>query len=273
MSGASATDVVDRDGDVRAHKKRRLDVDESKRYVIGIDVGTRNLGVCVARDDALPVFKCKLVLVDMLLARKPDGEWGNVVMEERNVYDMVVGFVETIDRYLQRARVVGIEKQMRTQFKLFGQILHVVVSERYPSCTVVTIDAKFTRHRMQKAFGLQLVSKKVPGETEAQRYARNKRLSVQFVGGVVPASAMAAFHAEFTKRNPKNGKIEHRVDALEAMIIAWCLVWHGAAALRNQTRAPKFRKDAATNDVVFREADAMFTMRVFPTLPPPKRRL
>jgi hypothetical protein len=220
-------------------------------YILGIDVGSRNLGVCV-----LNAFtrRTRIWNVDPLLAKDRLGKWRNVKYEERRVYKFVDMLVREFAMYLERACIVGIERQMRGRFRVIAHVLHAVIAERYgANLHCVSVDPKFTRNRMERMYGQRMTQTNTAARSEEEVYDESKALSQKLCARLMGRELYEQAETTFRKYNPRAKKTESKADdALEAMLIALGLRDYGEEAVKNFGKPRKLASGLPSNTVPMR---------------------
>ncbi|AUD57314.1 Holliday Junction Resolvase RuvC [Pleurochrysis sp. endemic virus 2] len=119
-------------------------------YIIAIDVGLRNLGLCIFD------FTTSQVVVWSKVALVHSGRY----MPKNNV-QYVLNFIERYDKYFTHAFAVVIERQMRCNMRIVESILQALYYDR---CIIVNPR-----------------SMKVHYDISTKNYAKNKQKAVDWV--------------------------------------------------------------------------------------------
>ncbi len=189
-----------------------------RRLIIGIDVGTRNLGIAVF-DPANGSMR--LMLVDLLVARDPKtNSYGVLKMEERNMETMVRRVVDELDDDFSNAVFVGIEKQMKRTFIVFASVLQAILNERHGAdglraltTSPVSVRTHFNIRVLEQNLGVKGGrSSKSKGK---KSYNKRKNLS-----DVVVRKFMSRADYDAAKLQFKKGDGINHVDPFEAGLIA-----------------------------------------------------
>jgi len=224
--------------------------------IVGIDIGTRNLGVGMIQRDT-PMHKKGLFFnVDMYIGRDKDGKWREIEFEQSTVFQIVNGLFDDFDDLLLKARCIGVELQPfstgRTKgkkkfkgksdgsaangikMKLISAVIVATATARYPQARVMFMNTKFTRGKLQ-----QMYKKRMLGNVD---YDGSKAASMALGKHLLSAdkfkTMMDRFAQTFTAPDGKKKK-EQKCDPLEAFLIALVLESHEAEAWAKFKRPPK----------------------------------
>jgi hypothetical protein len=163
-------------------------VEPKKRFYLGIDVGTVNCGIAIyepARNIA------RLMIIDLLVDFENQK---NIKMEESINEILARQFIDELAWYLERAYLVGVEKQMRRRFIVLSTAIVAIINERYDGICLFT-SPKTIRHH----FGISMGS-----------YKERKQKSLSILYRYVAKDDLELCNRAFGKH----------VDAVEALLIA-----------------------------------------------------
>ena len=155
-----------------------------RRYVLGIDVGIRNLGICVFD------FNCAKVVVWDNVPLVPAG--GRYIPANNVQY--VRDFVKRFQHYFDNAFRVVIERQMRVNMRIIEALLH---SQFYDVCTVISARA------VKMHYGLSM-----------QNYRANKQRAVEWADSFMSNNACAFADELDLSQYRKAGKRDDMADAM-----------------------------------------------------------
>lgn len=172
------------------------------RFFVGIDVGTRNLGLAVYEPDR----RCaRLMSIDLLV----DPDNGLLVQMEERITELLASrVVDELGFYLERAIWVGIEKQMKRRFQVLAEVLRTIINERYGG---ICVDV--APQSVRAFFGIR-----------GTNYDQRKDKSGMLVQRFLDHADFFACQVAFNKR--KDG--QNHVDTYEALLIALWLAAHRA---------------------------------------------
>ncbi|MHA1683798.1 MAG: hypothetical protein ACTSUE_22860 [Promethearchaeota archaeon] len=189
----------------RNAKKVKLKLKNDNRLIIGIDPGTRNLGISIYD----PVTNItRFDLVDLCVMTDPVTKKKVVFKyEEQFMERMVMRFIETYDPYFRRARLVGIEKQKERKYLLVEMMLKIGLNCRYgigedANFRAITIDAE--SHRCYYNIG------------KKGGWSKNKIESGEFTTSFLSREDSLAAKQLFNEKDKKG----NHVDPFEAFTIA-----------------------------------------------------
>ena len=228
-------------------RQQRIKSDKSdtcQRYIIGIDVGLRNLAMCAigqCSDGSTHIVNWQMYdCLGMKDAKK---------LSISECVDLVIARLRTVQLLNVPPQIIAIEQQPvgravsgNIRMKCVSHALQAILSVQYPDAEIVFVNPKlkFAQQLVQERMGdsLQAATVEEKKQTSKQRYAVHKKLTAQMVQQVVAGTSFEDWYNQLKKKD----------DAADAYLIALIAAQQSSAAKKRKKRAKKGTKGATNGD-------------------------